>query len=341
MAAYNENILVSVIVPVYNVENELGDCVRSILVQSHSKLEVLLIDDGSTDSSGSICDSYAILDSRIRSIHKENGGLSDARNVGVSEATGDYVAFVDSDDVIAPVFIEAMLKAAIQEGTSIVAVPTSVDFYDGDLPTLKSAYNECAKPRSVTSETFQEMLLYQKYDTGVPNYLFERLLITAAPFTKGIYYEDLDWLYRVVDQVKYIACIDDGFLTGYRQRKTSIMNMPFSPAKASSALKIVEKMQSYFASKRPDLVLAARSRCFSVCRVVYAQIPKKLNGRSAISNHEEARLQLWDIIHHSCKDVIRDNNARKKEKVAALIAWCGYVPFGFFCMICRLLGLMR
>ena len=91
---------ISVIIPVYNVEKYLDKCIKSVIAQTFSSLEILLIDDGSTDNSGAMCDSYALNDARIRVIHKQNGGLSDARNRGIEEASGHYLSFIDSDDYI-------------------------------------------------------------------------------------------------------------------------------------------------------------------------------------------------------------------------------------------------
>ncbi|MDE7478361.1 MAG: glycosyltransferase family 2 protein, partial [Lachnospiraceae bacterium] len=101
--------LISVIVPVYNVEKYVMRCIESILAQTYTNLEILLVDDGSTDASGKICDELAKKDVRIRIIHKENGGPSDARNVGIQEARGEYYLFVDSDDWISENLLESML----------------------------------------------------------------------------------------------------------------------------------------------------------------------------------------------------------------------------------------
>ena len=99
--------MISIIVPIYNREKYLSECIDSILVQSYSDFEVLLIDDGSTDRSGEICDEYAQKDARIRVFHKENGGVSSARNVGLDNATGEWIAFVDSDDWVGEKYLES------------------------------------------------------------------------------------------------------------------------------------------------------------------------------------------------------------------------------------------
>ena len=98
----NQNPRISVIVPVYNVEQYLPRCVESILAQTYENLEILLVDDGAKDGSGAICDAYARQDERVKVIHKENGGLSSARNAGIDASTGEYLSFVDSDDWIEP-----------------------------------------------------------------------------------------------------------------------------------------------------------------------------------------------------------------------------------------------
>ena len=101
---------VSVIVTVYNVEKYLDECVNSIINQSYSNLEIILVDDGSSDTSGQKCDTYKAVDNRIKVIHKKNGGLSDARNVGIEIATGEYISFIDSDDYVSEIFIESLVN---------------------------------------------------------------------------------------------------------------------------------------------------------------------------------------------------------------------------------------
>ena len=127
--------MVSVIIPVYNVETYIRECVDSVLSQTYTDLEIILVDDGSTDSSGSICDEYSKLDSRIVVIHKENGGLSDARNAGLDAVHGDYILFVDSDDWIQPETVSHLVKRMDEEQAEIVffdAATVYEDFEDRD-----------------------------------------------------------------------------------------------------------------------------------------------------------------------------------------------------------------
>ena len=124
--------LISVIIPVYNVELYLESCIQSICKQSYKNLEIILSDDGSTDHSGKICDKYASLDPRIKVIHKENGGLSDARNAGIEVASGQYFMFVDSDDTISKNTIEKMYFLAIEYQCEIV-VCNMVRIYEDEI----------------------------------------------------------------------------------------------------------------------------------------------------------------------------------------------------------------
>ena len=109
---------VSVIIPVYNVQDYLARCIDSVVTQTHHDLEILLVDDGSTDASGDICNKLARQDQRITVIHKENGGLSDARNAGLDAMTGDYVTFIDGDDYVHPRFVEHLLRTINSTGKS-------------------------------------------------------------------------------------------------------------------------------------------------------------------------------------------------------------------------------
>lgn len=113
--------MISIIVPIYNVEKYLPKCIESIINQTYTDLEILLIDDGSTDNSGLICDKYASIDNRIRVIHKKNGGLSDARNVGLDICKGKYISFIDSDDYIELTMYEKMIKIMINQKVDIVS----------------------------------------------------------------------------------------------------------------------------------------------------------------------------------------------------------------------------
>lgn len=135
------NELISIIVPVYNMELFLGRCVDSLIRQSYENLEILLIDDGSTDSSPEICDRYEKLDSRIRVIHKDNGGLSDARNIGLLNSTGKFISFIDSDDCVSTKMFEILHKELIQSGAEFIKSDFLKFNTEKEPKTVASKYN--------------------------------------------------------------------------------------------------------------------------------------------------------------------------------------------------------
>lgn len=121
---------VSVIVPIYNVERFLPQCLDSIICQSHTDLDIVLVDDGSTDASARIADDYAARDSRVRTIHKKNEGVSTARNVGIEAAKGEYICFVDGDDYVMPDYVEYMLDVAVKNNANVALTTRMYSTFD-------------------------------------------------------------------------------------------------------------------------------------------------------------------------------------------------------------------
>ncbi len=210
--------LVSIIVPVYNVQKYLEKCIQSIRRQTYENLEIILSDDGSTDQSGAICDQYACSDSRIRVIHKENGGLSDARNAGIEIASGRYYMFVDSDDTIAPDTVKILYSAATEYHCGI-AVCNMVRIYEDG--TTRPFYHPTG--RMVVLEN------QQRFETlnqpSVCNKLFLAELFEGVRFPKGRFYEDTFIYHELAYKTKKIVLTGyDGYF--YLSRKESILGEP-------------------------------------------------------------------------------------------------------------------
>lgn len=128
---FNSTPLVSIIIPIYNVENYLEQCIISVVHQTYKNLEIILVNDGSPDNSGKICDNFALMDKRIKVIHKMNGGLSSARNAGIDIAKGEYLGFVDSDDTIEPFMYEKLMTAIKRDGTDLAVCAINYVFENG------------------------------------------------------------------------------------------------------------------------------------------------------------------------------------------------------------------
>ena len=330
--------LVSVIVPVYNVERYLDECIASLVMQTYANIEIILVDDGSTDGSGELCDRMSCRDSRIRVLHKTNGGLSDARNCGLREASGEWISFVDSDDYVSPVFIEALLRVALEYGCDIAAIPFGKPFKDGSSCILVESLGSVAPAISLSSFDVQRLMLYQALDTGVPWRLYRKALLGRDPFPKGLYYEDLASVYKIIRGVDRVAVVDCRELYAYRMRPNSIIRQQYRHIKAESALIISEQLYRDICDWYPELVDAAASRCFSVCRMVFAQVP---TGSGATEETERDRDELWAVLKRHRTTVTRDPCARKRERLAAGIACIGRIPFDLFCKAVRKAGLLR
>lgn len=213
--------LISIIVPVYNVENYLPRCVNSILAQTYKKLEIILVDDGSTDRCGEICDEYVKKDARVRIIHKKNGGLSDARNVALDIAQGEYIGFVDSDDWIEPDMFECLYQNRVFGGITICG--WYQDFMDHSIPQPLSVQS-CTPQESVKLYLQQELdALYDKPAMGsyAWNKLYHYTLFEQIRYPVNRKYEDIAIILMLLKKSSRVKVIDR-CLYHYWQRENSI-----------------------------------------------------------------------------------------------------------------------
>jgi glycosyltransferase involved in cell wall biosynthesis len=194
-----EDILISIIVPVYNVELYIGRCIESILDQTYKNLQIILIDDGSTDFSLELCKGYRQLDDRILLIHQKNKGVSYARNVGIKHAVGEYIGFVDSDDTISPTMYEDMLIEILEKDTNMCV--TTKFYYDNVLYDN----GDISKEKITKMEGIKE-LLSLNFPTSLCNCLYQATLIKQTYLNCNIhYFEDFEYQFRVLDKVTSIS----------------------------------------------------------------------------------------------------------------------------------------
>ncbi len=182
--------MISVIVPVYNVELYLSQCIESIINQTYKDIEIILIDDGSPDNCGRICDEYAKKDSRVRVFHKENGGLSNARNYGIEKASGEYIGFVDSDDWLEPEMYETLINVAKENRADIV----NCGFYYEFLK--RTVIRENIEKKFDNTIDLCKALLNNEIVTGVWNKLFHRSCFADIKFPDGHVSEDTATIYK-------------------------------------------------------------------------------------------------------------------------------------------------
>ena len=198
-----QNVLISVIVPVYNVEAYLPRCVDSILAQTYQNLEIILVEDGTKDNCGAICDDYARKDARVRVLHKKNGGLSSARNAGIDVARGEYLNFVDSDDWIEPDAYEHMMAAATRYNVKLVCAGR----YDVDAGKTEKTVGLCPRKEEVISgiELARRIFVWENVDSAACDKLYHRDLFRDIRYPIGKVCEDVPTTYRIALGAERVA----------------------------------------------------------------------------------------------------------------------------------------
>lgn len=216
--------LISIIVPVYNVEKYIDDCVKSIINQTYKNLEIILVDDGSTDKSGSICDTYKKLDKRIKVIHQKNAGQGWARNSGMNVASGKYFGFVDSDDLVFPQMYEFLVQAIINSKADISActreqIDETFSFEQTETRCFANDFRiEIFSGKLATKELLES---HKKFKNAVWEKLYKRELFNDIKF-RSVYAEDCEVMYKLLYSSQTIAYIPLK-LYGYRLREGSTM----------------------------------------------------------------------------------------------------------------------
>lgn len=307
----NDHPLITVIVPCYKVEPYLPTCIDSILRQTYRHLEVLLVDDGSPDNSGRICDDYAKKDTRITVIHKENGGLSDARNVAIDQAKGEWITFIDSDDFVADDYVETLYGLAIDFGCDC-SVCRFRTFKEGSKPVNRhvSPIKEMFTPMKAVEQMFYQ----EKFDNNAHAKLYHRRLFESGiRYPKGLVFEDLATTYKLLLQSHGVA-YTDAELYYYLLRADSIEGS-YSAKKVDDGLTVLKSIDEN-KSLLKGIEKAYQCRKFSFILHLLMAAPET-------DGHYD---EMKDYVMKTRKSVLLDAHARKKARAAALLS---YVGIGF------------
>lgn len=264
--------LISVIVPIYKVQDYLNRCVRSIVNQTYKNLEIILVDDGSPDDCPRICDEWGKKDQRIKVIHKENGGLSDARNAGMKVMTGTYVSYVDSDDWIEQDMYQKMMNAIKENDADICECAfekTSgiIKKYDQKQDNKVSIMDKQSALMAVVEETIQPV---------VWNKLYKRQVVDKLWFEVGKYNEDEFFTYKAIERADKIIQIS---YIGYYYffRTDSIINETYTIRRLDGLQARYERMK--YLSKYPEIYGAAKRQLVFVCMYHYQKGMRHLSGK--------------------------------------------------------------
>ena len=319
--------VVSVIVPIYKVENVLHYCIDSILNQTYKDFELILVDDGSPDNSGKICYDYAEKDSRIKVIHKKNGGLSDARNVGMAVATGEYISFIDSDDYVSDDFFECLLDIMNKENSDI-AECSVVKFYEDN------RFDEFSDDLSVktydTQDAMSALIAENQFHQHVWNKLYKTELVKDIPYAVGKLNEDEFWTYRVFGRANKVARINKTMYY-YFQRSSSIMGVGYN-IRRLDALEGKANRQKYIENNFPDLSTQAKIDLFGSCIFACQSVLKFMSGADKKKALELIRKyrKMYNLSFDEIK--FADRSARKYFYLAK----CN---FGFCCKFRAISGI--
>ncbi len=299
--------LISVVLPVYKVENYIGKCMDNMLRQTYPKLEIILVDDGSPDKCPAICDAYAAKDPRVRVIHKENEGVSVARNVGIAAAKGSLIAFVDSDDYTATDMIECLYRTMVSRNAQI-AVCGMREVKPDEVPLPSRPGNVI----TLSAEQALETMLYQKLFYTSP----WAKLMTVEIARKHLFppfkrYEDMATTYLWLSDANVVA-VDTTVKYYYVQHVSSFMGRAFSGERFVQ-LDTSETVYDFIEKHYPAILPAARARRFAVYCQVLLQMPKNS------AEYEERRQSMLEIMREDARLVSRDPNCRRKDHYGAVI----------------------
>lgn len=266
--------LVSIIIPIYNSSEYLNQCLDSTINQTYHNLEIILVDDGSTDDSGDICEKYAKQDSRFVVIHKTNEGPSSARNIGLKKMTGEYVVFVDSDDYIDRQFIELLLSIALKYNMQLVigSYKKFTNIYQLPLSTKRKILENNLE-KYTSREAMLNTLYRKNLTTYSPGKLYSSTLFQKIQFPEGrLYDEDVVVTWELIKKIDYLIYVNLP-LYYYRQRSGSIINTSFH----SRRMEQLSAARDIMAEVRHDeeLYNAAVSKYFFCLTNLYAQVDNK------------------------------------------------------------------
>lgn len=241
--------LISVIVPVYNVAPYLEQCMESIVGQTYANLEIILVDDGSTDGSDKICDTWANKDKRVTVLHKENGGLSSARNSGLRIAAGDYIGYVDSDDCIAPTMYETLMRLLEENAADVVKCQFE------SFRETPSGYCHTEKFYAYTGRDMCNKILGVGANGAEPkvtfcvwNGLYKAETAKKVMFEEGVYYEDVMYTFNVLWNLNKVIFYEKA-LYFYRLRGGSTTNVELTDKHAKDALNYITRLYTFYLEK--------------------------------------------------------------------------------------------
>lgn len=297
---------ISVIIPVYNVEEYLPTCLDSVLSQTYKTLEIILVDDGATDLSGKICDEYAEKDARIIVLHCENGGLSAARNRGIKASTGEYLTFVDSDDIVAENMIEYLEKLLDRKDAKLTICDVQ-HCYQGREYQFEQNEEKIVMDRE---QAICELWYQKSFLPSACGKLYKRELCEEILFPENMIFEDIAVMHELIWKAGYIV-YGKAKLYGYMHREDSITTQAFQK-KNLDILKVCKRQHMFVQDKSLKLKQAARVYEMVGCLRIYLNAPKTAEYNRVVEECRKSMDENWKVVYH-------DPEIRKKLKLSLIL----------------------
>lgn len=303
--------MISVILPVYNIQEYLPKCMDSLFCQTYTNLELVLVDDGSTDQSGMLCDHYAETDKRIKVIHKTNGGLSDARNAGIERAQGEFITCIDPDDYVDKDYISYLFGLVKKYNTKMSIAQHRVHYDNGTIKDMGSSGDEALKPE----KCLERLLYHDVIDTSAWGKLYHKSLFAGVKYPKGKLFEDIGTTYKLIMQCDKIAV---GYEAKYNYvfHNNSIVNGVFN-SKKLDLMEMTDEMGENVLKKYSNLKEAV------LRRRVYSRI-STLNQMLNAKGYEKERGSIIEFIKKYRGDILKNPKAPFRDKGALLLLTVSY-----------------
>ena len=299
--------------PVFNVEHYLNECLNSVLVQTFHNLEIILVNDGSTDKTEEICDEFAKKDNRVHVFHKGNTGVASSRNIGVDLASGDYIIFVDGDDVADKEMIEVLFDNLIKNDTDISIC--GLQNFDIKMPDSVPKNQETIVMNNI--EAIESMFYQRYFDTGPVAKLYKSSIVKKNRFPDGKVFEDLYTVYKFLNEARKVVFTPEVHYY-YRQNDISMMHKDFENS-ILDELSAIDEIEAFVNKEHPELKTSFLSRKFSSYCQVFGWIPSNNDDNEIIS----IRKNIWGFIKSYRAKMIKDKKARRKNRLAALLSFGG------------------
>ena len=313
---------VSIIIPVYNVEKYLEECLNSVVHQTYKNIEVILIDDGSTDNSGKICDNYSLKYNNIKIFHKNNSGIADTRNFGIAKATSDYIFFLDSDDFISEDCIELLIKALLKNDCDI-AICDEFQFIDGQSRKSNLLNSSVKKSKyfifSNVEATAKSMLL-RDLNTSPCRFVAKKGIMAKIPFPVGRVYEDVATMPKIYFEAEKIFYSKEQKYY-YRHRPDSIThtNKVKTKTLVYDELLAAEELFYYFKEKCPSILFSATDLLVNIS----IDVIRRAKDAKIEEDCEELIAKSWSYIKYYRKQIILNDKCNKNTRIKCIISFLG------------------